>query len=207
MWWIVSGAFVLVAACLWWILHVRESSITSQRKRDNHYHRLAGELGFKFITDEYFVQLEGLRNNFPVIVYPHNFEGPGLISLLYLQTTVAAKDRNWIEPNLSLGRALVEWKRKTDHDYEVSGEHLPPQLLNSIREFKRIYPYVAVTLPWRFSYSPLLQKAIAHWKNYAVFLAIDSGRYPSKDEIEKAIHDAITLALVVQSETFSDTTG
>ena len=203
--WIAYGTVLLALAVLIWILHVRRSSITGEKSRNKHFRMLAEKLGYRFVTDDYFVQLEGSIQNQRVIVYPHNFEGPGFVTLLYMETNVPAEDRNWIEPNLSLGRALVENKKGVSHNFEVTGTQLPAtNILSALLAMKQKYPYAAVTLPWRFSYSPLLQKSLLSWKNYVVFLAMDAGRHPSSEQLSAALEDAHTVS---QSVTFSETTG
>ncbi len=207
--WLALGVFLLAIGLLSWILRARKSSIKGEESRNQYFQQLAKELDFQFVTDGYFIQLQRACDGMHVIVYPHNFEGPGLVTLLYLETTMPATDRNWIEPNLSLGRALVEWKKNAQYGYEVSGRDFDKKnVIEALDAIKIRYPYVAITVPWRFSYSPLLQKALRSWKNYAVFLAIDVGRQPAAGQLRQALRDAEGLALAIaQRETFSDTTG
>jgi hypothetical protein len=201
--WFALSGILLALALLLWILRIRARSITSETSRKRHFQRLANELGFRLISDDYFLQLEGSWNDMRSIVYPHNFEGPGVITLLYLETRVPACENNWIEPNLSLGRALVEWKRQSRFGYEVTGTKLPAKkILQAIERTN--YPFAAVTLPRRFSYSPLLQQSLSSWKNFVVFLAVEAGKKPAKPQLEAALRDAAEIA---QSATLSETTG
>ena len=193
--WLAVAGILLVFATLILILSARRRSIKGRKAQQNHFQHLAQLLGFQFVSDDYFVQLEGRWNSRPAIILPHHFEGPGSVTLIYLETGIPAVERNWIEPNLSMGRALVEWKRKSPYGYEVSGTNLPSERV--LAEMKlAVYPYVAVTLPWRFSYSPLLQKSLSSWKNFAVLLVLDEGRRPSKQQIENALNCAARIALV-----------
>ena len=190
------GAGLLILALILYLWRARRTGIKGEKARNKHFERLAKELNFRYVTDDYFVQLEGSRNNRRIIVYPHNFEGPGFITLLYLESALTAKDRNWIEPNLSLGRAIVEWKRKAFFNCEISGSELSREnLIETLNSLNQSYPYIAVTPPWRYSYSPLLQMALSTWKNYAVFLAMDAGRHPASEQIEQAIRYAEKIAV------------
>lgn len=184
---------MLGLALLLWIFRIRARSITSETSRKRHFEKLAKELGFRLISDDYFLQLEGSWNDMRSIVYPHNFEGPGVITLLYLETRVPASENNWIEPNLSLGRALVEWKRQSRFGYEVSGKRLPAEKILQALE-RTNYPFAAVTLPRRFSYSPLLQQSLSSWKNFVVLLAVEAGKKPAKPQLEAALRDAAEIA-------------
>jgi hypothetical protein len=193
--WIALSGILLALTLLFWILRIRARSITSEKSRKKHFQKLAKELGFQFVTDDYFLQLEGYWNEMPSILYPHNFEGPGIITLLYLETRVPASDHNWIEPNLSLGRALVEWKRHRPFGYEVTGTQLPSiKILEALERTAARYPFAAVTLPRRFSYSPLLQKSLSTWKNFVVLLAVEAGKRPAKTQLEAALRDAAEIA-------------
>ncbi len=191
--WLALTGILLALALLIWIFRIRASSITGQKSRKKHFQKLAKDLGFRFVSDDYFLQLEGSWNEMRSIVYPHNFEGPGIITLLYLETRVPASDNNWVEPNLSLGRALVEWKRHAPFGYEVTGKLLPSkQILEAIG--RKSYPFAAVTLPRRFSYSPLLLQSLSSWKNFVVFLAVEAGKKPAKRQLEAALRDAAEIA-------------
>jgi hypothetical protein len=201
--WFVLSGILLAFGLLLWIFRIRAQSITAEKSRKNHFQKLAKELGFRFVSDDYFLQLEGSWEDMRSIIYPHNFEGPGVITLLYMETRVPVVENNWIEPNLSLGRALVEWKRQSGFGYEVTGKQLPAKkILEAIERTN--YPFAAVTLPRRFSYSPLLQQSLSSWKNFVVFLAIEAGKKPAKAKVEAALHHAAEIA---QSATFSETTG
>ena len=201
--WFVLIGILLTLGLLLWIFRIRARSITLEKSRRNHFKNLAKELGFQFVSDDYFLQLEGSWNDMRSIVYPHNFEGPGVITLLYMETAVPLVEHNWIEPNLSLGRALVEWKRQSRFGYEVTGTQLPAKRIQQVIE-RMNHPFAAVTLPRRFSYSPLLQQSLSSWKNFVVFLAIEAGKEPAKAKVEAALRDAAEIA---QSATFSETTG
>jgi hypothetical protein len=207
--WLSLAIFLLALILLSVLWRIRRSGITGENARNKHFERLSKDLNLHFVTDDYFVQVEGSRKESRVILYPHNFEGPGFITLLYFETQVPAKDRSWIEPNLSLGRAIVEWKRHSIYNFETNGPELSKQeILEALDTVKHSYPYIAVTLPWRFSYSPLLQKTLSGWKNYVVFLAMDAGREPSTKQMVHAIDDAAKIADAVnQSVTLSDKTG
>jgi hypothetical protein len=208
--WLGLATFLLLGLILLLVVRkLRRSGITGENARNQHFERLAQNLNLKVVSDDYFIQLEGSRGDSHVVLYPHNFEGPGFITLLYFETQVPAQDRCWIEPNLSLGRAIVEWKRHSSYSFETNGTELNKQtVLEALETQKRSYPYIAVTNPWRFSYSPLLQRTLSGWKNYVLFLAMDAGREPSKEQIEQAMADAGMIANVVnQSVTFSDKTG
>jgi hypothetical protein len=190
--WFALSGILLALTFLLWIFRIRAQSITAEKSRKNHFQKLAKELGFRFVSDDYFLQLEGFWNDMRSIVYPHNFEGPGVITLLYLETRVPLVENNWIEPNLSLGRALVEWKRQSRFGYEVTGTHLPAKkILQAIERTN--YPFAAVTLPRRFSYSPLLQQSLSSWKSFVVFLAIEAGKKPAKAKVEAALRDAAEI--------------
>jgi hypothetical protein len=192
-----------------WIRRMRRSGITGEQSRNRHFQGLARQLNLPFVTDGYFTQLEGVFRNHRVILYPHNFEGPGYVTLLYMETEVTATDRNWIEPDLSLGRAMVERKRASQYAFEITGKELNRRgILAALDAVKTKYAYVAITLPWRFTYSPLLQKTISQWKNYCVFLAVDAGRSPSVRYLQQVIQDACGIADAVHhSVTVSDSTG
>ena len=191
--WFALSGILLALVLLLWIFRIRMRSITAEKSRKNHFQKLAKELGFQFVSDDYFLQLEGRWKDMRTIVYPHNFEGPGMITLLYMETSVVAAENNWIEPNVSLGRALVEWKRQSRIGYEVTGTRLPAKkILEAIERTN--YPFASVTLPRRFSYSPLLQKSVGSWNNFVVFLAIEAGKKPTKVKLEKALTHAAEIA-------------
>jgi len=193
--WIAVAGILLAAAAFILILRARRRSITGSKSERKHFAHLSKPLGLPFVSDDYFVQLEGMWNGFPVIILPHHFEGPGSVTLIYLETKIPVIQRNWIEPNLSLGRALVESRRKSSYGYEISGKDLPAEKI--LKEIKTTsFPYVAFTLPSRFSYSPLLQKSLESWKNFVVLIALDEGRKPTKEKIGDALETAQRIANV-----------
>jgi hypothetical protein len=188
----VTGILLALAAILW-IVRSRRRSIVGIKQQRKHFQSLAQDLNLKFVSDEYFVELEGLWNGLDVIILPHHFEGPGSVTLIYMRTPAPVVDRNWIEPNLSMGRAFVEWKRNSSYGYEISGSILPAgKILEQINLAP--FPYVAVTLPSRFSYSPLLLRSVSTWKNFVVLIALDEGRKPSAAKISEALRAAERIA-------------
>jgi len=181
------------------ILLSRRRSIVGIKGQRQHFRRLAESLQLEFVSDEYFVQIQGKWRDRNVIILPHQFEGPGSLTLIYMESMLPSVDRTWIEPNLSIGRALVEWKRKGTNNYEVSGTELSSERI--LQEIKQAsYPYVAVTLPSRFVYSPLLQQALSKWKNFVVFIALDEGRRPAAQSVQIALTKAESIAVVVDVE-------
>src|SRR5262245_28875067 len=108
---IVVVLLLLLVGIAFWIRRSRRRSILDIPGRNKHFTFLAKQLGFALGGDEYFIQLEGKWKEFNSLIYPHAFEGPGSITLFYFDTGVPIVERNWIEPSLSLGRAIVEWKR------------------------------------------------------------------------------------------------
>jgi hypothetical protein len=191
--WITIAGILLAAVVFILILRSRRRSITGSKSERMHFRNLSEPLGLSFVSDDYFVQLEGMWNGFPVIILPHHFEGPGSVTLIYLQTQIPIIQRNWIEPNLSLGRALVESRRKSSYGHEISGSDLPSEkILNEIKT--NSFPYTAFTLPSRFVYSPLLQKSLDSWKNFVVLIALDEGRKPTKEQITNALKAAEKIA-------------
>jgi hypothetical protein len=190
--WILA-AILLATIAFILIYRARSRSITGRKTERKHFQKLSSALGLQLVSDDYFVQLEGDWKSFPVIVLPHHFEGPGAVTLLYLQTKVPAVEKNWIEPNLSLGRALVEFRRKSKFGFEVTGNILPSEKL--LPEMQKLnYPYVALTLPTRFSYSPLLQKSLESWKNFVLLVVLDEGRKPDSARIVRALNDVEGIA-------------
>jgi len=174
------------------IIRSRRRSIVALKTQRKHFRNLAEQLHLHFQSDEYFVQLEGEWNGLNVVILPHQFEGPGAITLIYVESKMPSSDRNWIEPNVSLGRALVE----KNYGYEISGtalsaEKIVPDLKNAP------YPYVAVTPPTRFIYSPLLQQILSNWKNFVVLIALNEGRQPSSSSIRKALATAELIAVKI----------
>jgi hypothetical protein len=207
--WFTLGVILLASVLLVWVWRTRQPSITGQKSQARYFAKLADKFGFRLVTDEYFIQLEGAWEERFCVIYPHNFEGPGIITLVYLSTNRLAIDRNWIEPNLSLGRAVVEWKKGSSFGYEITGKELSSnEIVPLIEKLQSQYPFISVTLPWRFSYSPLLQQTFKGWKNYVVLIALDVGRKPAREKMEQAMNDASAIAaLVDQNSTFSDSTG
>jgi|GEM_PF-3355016 len=193
--WLILVGTVLTVVGILWLVRLRRRSIVGIKQQRQHFRRLGQSFHFEFVSDEYFVQLEGVWNGLEVIILPYNFEGPGSVTLIYMKTKMPALERNWIEPNLSMGRALVERKRKSPYGYEISGAYLPSERI--LEQMKLApYPYVAVTLPSRFSYSPLLQASLSSWKNFIVLIALDVGRKPSATQITDALKTAERIALV-----------
>ena len=114
----IIGVIFFLSFILW---YARRQSIISIPSRNRYFRRLASELKLKIAGDDYFLQLEGSWNDVPIIIYPHNFEGPGLITLFYADTGVPFEERTWIEPSLSLGRAIVERKAGRKYQFEYIG--------------------------------------------------------------------------------------
>src|ERR1041384_1671202 len=83
------------------IIRSRRRSIVGMKAQRKHFRNLADALNLQFRSDEYFVQLEGKWNDYNVVILPHQFEGPGSITLIYMESKIPAIDRNWIEPNVS----------------------------------------------------------------------------------------------------------
>jgi hypothetical protein len=183
--------FILVAVMiLILIIRSRRQSIVGIQAQRKHFKKLADSLHLHFQSDEYFVLLTGKWNDFNIAILPHQFEGPGALTLVYMESKIPAVDRNWIEPNVSLGRALVE----TNYGYEISGTQLSAEkILDAIKNVP--YPYVAVTLPTRFIYSPLLPQI--GWQNFVVLMALNEGRKPSPDSIRQALNSAEKIARAV----------
>lgn len=187
---IISVTFFL-SFVLW---YARKQSIINIPRRNRHFTWLASELNLKTAGDDYFLQLEGTWNDVPILIYPHNFEGPGLITLFYADTGVPFEDdRSWIEPSLSLGRAIVEKKAGRNYQFEYSGSTALKSypIVEVLERYRKSYPYVAVTLPTRLVYSQYVMEALSDSKNYTALLAMDSGRRPSIEEIKEAL-DAVT---------------
>ena len=186
---IISVVFFL-SFILW---YARRQSIINIPARNRYFRRLASELNLKIAGDDYFLQLEGSWNDVPIIVYPHNFEGPGLITLFYADTGVPFEERTWIEPSLSLGRAIVEWKAGRKYQFEYIGsttlKNYP--IVEVLERYRTVYPYVAVTQPTRLVYSQYVMEALSDSKNYTALVVMDSGRRPSAEQIKEAL-DAVT---------------
>lgn len=186
---IISVIFFL--AFITW--YARKQSIVNIPARNRHFTWLAAGLNLKTGGDDYFLHLEGSWNDIPIIIYPHNFEGPGLITLFYADTGVPFEDRTWIEPSLSLGRAIVEWKAQRKYQFEYIGSAALKSypIVEVLERYRTTYPYVAVTLPTRLVYSQYVMEALSDSKNYTALVVMDSGRRPSVEEMQKAL-DAVT---------------
>jgi hypothetical protein len=158
-------------------------------------------LNLKTGGDDYFLQLEGSWNEIPIIVYPHNFEGPGLITLFYADTQVPFEDRSWIEPSLSLGRAIVERKAGRNYQFEYSGSTALKSypIVEVLERYRKAYPYVAVTLPTRLVYSQYVMEALSDSKNYTALIVMDSGRRPSIEEMQQALNAVTDIAKTVRA--------
>jgi hypothetical protein len=193
---IISVSFFLLFV-LW---YARKQSIINIPARNRHFTWLATQLNLKTAGDDYFLQLEGSWNDVPVLIYPHNFEGPGLITLFYADTRVPFEDRTWIEPSLSLGRAIVEWKAERKYQFEYSGSTSLKSypIVEVLERYRTTYPYVAVTLPTRLVYSQYVMEALSESKNYTALVVMDSGRRPSVEEIKKALEAVTDIARTVQ---------
>jgi hypothetical protein len=194
---IISVSFFLLFV-LW---YVRRQSIIRIPARNRHFTWLANELHLKTGGDDYFLQLEGSWNDVPILIYPHNFEGPGLITIFYADTKVPFEDRTWIEPSLSLGRAIVEWKAERKYQFEYSGSTALKSypIVEVLERYRTAYPYVAVTLPTRLVYSQYVMEALSDSKNYTALVVMDSGRRPSVEEIKKALDAVTDIAKTVQA--------
>lgn len=175
------SAVLLGVIVLLLILFTRRRSIVGIGSRNRHFKYLGKRLSFNVVSDGYFLQLEGNG----VLIYPHNFEGPGSVTLFYADTGIPLRDRTWIEPNVSFGRALVE----SSHGFEVVGEFQQQKadLLKLLSTAK--YPYVALTLPSRNHFSPLIMNSLTSFKSFVLLIAFDGGRKPSLDQIQRVLKD------------------
>jgi hypothetical protein len=194
---IISVIFFL-SFVLW---YARKQSIVNIPRRNRHFTWLASELNLKTGGDDYFLQLEGTWNDVPILIYPHNFEGPGLITLFYADTGVPFEDRSWIEPSLSLGRAIVEMKAGRNYQFEYIGHTALKSypIVEVLERYRTKYPYVAVTLPTRLVYSQYVMDALSDSKNYMALLAMDSGRRPTIEEIKEALNAVTDIAKTVHA--------
>ena len=194
---IISVIFFL--AFITW--YARKQSIINIPARNRHFTWLAAGLNLKTGGDDYFLHLEGSWNDISIIIYPHNFEGPGLITLFYADTGVPFEDRTWIEPSLSLGRAIVEWKAQRKYQFEYIGSAALKSypIVEVLERYRTIYPYVAVTLPTRLVYSQYVMEALSDSKNYTALVVMDSGRRPSVEEMQKALDAVIDIAKTVRA--------
>ncbi len=175
------------------IWHARRQSIVNIPARNRHFKLIGEALNLRFGGDDYFLQLEGTWNGIPIIIYPHNFEGPGLITLFYADTGVPFVEQSWVEPFLSLGRAIVEKKKGYRVQFQFAGN---PDLkaypiVEVLERYRDQYAYLAITLPDRFAYSQYVLALLSQSKNYIALLVMDSGRRPTTDEIQNAL-DAVT---------------
>ncbi|PWT91730.1 MAG: hypothetical protein C5B54_04810 [Acidobacteria bacterium] len=192
---------VLFLAIILGILYSRRQSITGIQKRNKHFIAIAEQLGFKQAGDEYFIHLEGLQEGVRVVIYPHNFEGPGSVTILYADTQVPFRERTWIEPALSMGRAIVDWQNQVPFGFEFSGDPIlrREDLITMLEDYKKRYPFVAITLPSRYTFSQYVMDALNSWKNFVVILVLDSGRKPSLDSLKRAVDDAVLLVRTTTS--------
>lgn len=190
---------VCFLAFIFW--QARRQSIVSIPARNRHFSRLGNELKLKTAGDDYFLQLEGNWNGVPVIVYPHNFEGPGLITLFYADTGVPFEERSWIEPALSLGRAVVEWKagRKFPFEYCGSSALKTYPVIEVLERYRDPYPYLGVTLPTRLVFSQYVMEALSNSTNYVALVVMDSGRRPTVEEMEESLNAVTDIAKTVRS--------
>jgi hypothetical protein len=205
VWKLVAALLILTSVFVFFVWRSRRKSILDVKGRNRHFESLAKQLQLVQKGDDYFTQLEGTWNGTPVLIYPHNFEGPGSITLFYLDSGILCIERNWIEPNLSLGRAIVEWKRKVPFHHEVSGSELPAQkILEEIESLKQQFPYIAITQPTRFIFSHYMMESLSNWKNFVILLVLDAGRKPSFLEIQNALNAGVRLAQIMYRTTESN---
>ncbi len=191
--WIKLLCFVLIAASavIFVIWRSRRQSIVGTKSRNRYFKKVAEELSLAIGGDDYFIQLEGTWKGIPVVLYPHNFHGPGSITLVYADTGIPVRERTWIEPNLSLGRAILEWKRGEPFGFDVSGS--PPLTEKVLASYQSKFPFIACTLPTRFIFSQYLSQTLGSWKNFVILLVLDAGRKPALDEIRTALDSAVEL--------------
>ena len=191
--------FLITAGNVW---RIRRRSIGGVKSRNKYFYRLAATLDFTAKGDEYLVQLEGNWKAHHVIVYPHNFEGPGSITLIHMETNVPFQERTWLEPALGLGRAIVEWKRGASFSYERSGT-LPgaEQLQEEVNAHRSRIPFIAITIPSRFLLSQLVTEALRNSGNFVVVLALDAGRKPSTGQLTGALDVAAKLCQILENAT------
>jgi hypothetical protein len=188
---------VAIAAIFLLIRHSRRQSIVGTKSRNRYFKKIAAELSFRTAGDDYFIQLEGTWKDTPVVLYPHNFHGPGSITLFYADTGIPVRDRTWIEPNLSLGRAILEWKRGEQFGFDVSGD--PPLTESTLKSYQSKFPFIACTLPTRFIFSQYLSQTLGSWKNFVVLLVLNAGRKPHLDEIRNALDSVTQLVKNIRS--------
>lgn len=198
---IAVATFTAIAVLCWIaIRRARSRSIVDIPGRNRHFISLAPSLGLQSRSDDYFLQLEGTWKNRRVIVFPHNFEGPGSVTMLYVDTGIPAQERTWIEPVLSPGRALVEWRKGTVAGYEITGGAFfqNPEFAAALSSTNKLYPFAAITLPSRYLLSPLLMQSPGAWPNFVAILILDSGRHPSVQALSRALDHACALAETVR---------
>jgi hypothetical protein len=195
---IILSVIAFLAFVIW---QSRRSSIVGIPGRNRHFHKLASELGFTVSGDDYFLQLEGKWKEVPVIIYPHNFEGPGSVILFYADSGLPLLNQTWVEPTMSLGRALVEFKNHKMINFDFAGDPILRNysVVEALQRYKALYPYIAVTQPDRFVYSQFLHDALAACKNFIVLLVLDAGRRPSADEITTALDAVVDISAAVKS--------
>jgi hypothetical protein len=192
-----------------WIWRSRKQSILGVRGRNRHFRYLADQLHLMQGGDDYFTQLEGEWKGFPILVYPHNFHGPGSITLFYADTGIPFKARTWLEPSLSLGRAIVDWQRHVPFQYDYSGDPILKHetILNVIQRHKEKLPFIAITLPTRFIFSHYVMQALSSWPNFVVLVALDAGRNPSVEEMEEVLDATVEIAQTVRSVVLANQEG
>lgn len=183
-----------------WIWRSRRQSIIGIRGRNKHFRYLADQLRLMQGGDDYFTQLEGEWKGFPILVYPHNFHGPGSITLFYADTGIPCKTRTWLEPSLSLGRAIVDWQRHVPFEHEYSGDPILKQepILSAVSRYKEKFPFMAITLPTRFIFSHYVMQVLSSWENFVVLVA-HGGRNPSVEEMEELLDATVEVAQTVRS--------
>jgi hypothetical protein len=195
---LLGSLFLSIAAgtTAFLIRRSRRQSIIGIRGRNKHFGFLARQLHLMQGGDDYFTQLEGDWKGHPVLIYPHNFHGPGSITLVYTDTGIPVRERTWIEPSLSLGRAIVDWKLNIPFQHEFAGDHILNQgpILEAIERYKPNFPFIAVTLPTRFIFSHFVMQSFEAWKNFVVVLALDTGRTPSVEEMEQVLDASVDIA-------------
>jgi hypothetical protein len=199
---------VLLIAIAIWIWRSRRRSIVDIKGRNQHFSSLGKQFNLTAAGDEFFLQLEGIWKNVPILIYPHSFEGPGSITVFYFNTGIPYQDRTWIEPSLSLGRAIVDWKKGIEYNFEISGSIFSsPELLTELNRLKKKYPFVGVTLPTRFILSHYMMQSLSGWKNFVAILVLDAGRKPSLTEIQNTLDDGTGLVQAVKEATSSISTS
>ncbi len=195
---IILSVVGFLSFVLW---HARRQSIVNIPARNRHFGLLGRQLNLKSAGDDYFLQLEGVWNGISILIYPHNFEGPGLITIFYADTGIPYVERSWVEPFLSLGRALVENKRGYKFQFEFVGnpELKAYSIVEVLERYRNQYPYLAITLPERFAYSQHVLASLGESKNYIALLVMDSGRRPTLDEMKDALDAVTDIAAAVKS--------